>query len=216
MLAHFHPGPALFVLAALLALWAVLFVLAEFGDVSLKPLKSWLAWLLWGLTAFPLVMEGLPRSWRIAVFAAYAGATMVLGWVKRRYLFESNVKPPRSLASLLTVPQPTYVAVRDVAGAAPWYAEKFGLRKLAATEQPRKDGIRLQFNENTHPVILAPKDPVVARPTPMFFTRKLDRVRDALTANGVSAGPIQQDRQGTHFFELLDCEGNPLEISERP
>ena len=166
MLARYHPGPALLVLAALFALWAVLFVLAEFGDVSLKPLKSWLAaacWLLWGLASFPMAMEGLPRSWRIAVVAAYAGTTMVLGWVKRSYLFESKVKPPRSLAPLLTVPQPTYVAVRDLAAAAPWYAEKFGLRKLAATEQTRKDGVRLQFNEKTHPVILVPKDPVVAR-----------------------------------------------------
>jgi hypothetical protein len=109
MLTHFHPGPAPLVLAALFALWAVLFVPAEFGDVSLKPLKSWLAAvcrLWWGLTAFPL--ERLPRSWRIAVFAAYAGTTMVLGWVKRSHLFESKVKPPRSLAPLLTVPQPTY------------------------------------------------------------------------------------------------------------
>lgn len=65
-------------------------------------------------------------------------------------------------------------------------------------------------------VILVPKDPVVARPTPLFFTRKLSRVRDVLTANGVSAGPVQQDRQGTSFFDFLDSEGNTIEVSERP
>jgi hypothetical protein len=37
-----------------------------------------------------------------------------------------------------------------------------------------------------------------------------------LTANGVSAGPVQQDRQGTSFFDFLDSEGNTIEVSERP
>lgn len=217
-LMHFQYSPALLVLFVLFVMWAVLFVLAEYGDVSLKPLKSWLAaacWLLWGITALPL-SGSVPRPWRFAALVAYGGATSVLAWVKRSYLFESKVKPSRSLASWLTIPQPTYVAVRDVSTAVPWYVEKLGLRKLAATEQARKDGVALQFNEKTHPVILIPKDPAAFRPAPVFFTRKIGKVRDVLTANCVSAGPVQQDRQGTNFFELQDSQGTTIEISERP
>ena len=149
-------------------------------------------------------------------FGLLGEPSLLLGWLKRRYLFESNVKPTQSLASLMTVPQPMYVAVRDVATASSWYAQKFGLRKLAATEQARPDGIALQFDESTNPVILIPKDPVVYRPVPVFFARKVGKVRDQLIAEGISAGPVQQDRQGTRFFELLDGEGNTLEVSEQP
>ncbi len=215
---HLSFTPALLVLIALFALWAVLFVLAEFGDVSLKPLKSWLAaacWLLWGLTAVPF-SETLPRPWRAALTVGYLGTTFLLAWAKRSYLFEIKSKPLRSLARLLTVSQPTYIAVRDVATAFPWYEEKFGLRRLAATEQPTKDGVALQFTAETRPVILIPKNPLYPRPVPVFFSRKVEKVREKLIANGVSAGPVQRDRQGTSFFELLDGEGNTVEVSEWP
>jgi len=215
---HLHLTPALIVVFGLFVLWAVLFVLSEYGDVSLKPLKSWFAaasWLLWGLSSVPFA-ESLPRPWRAAALAGYLATSLLLAWVKRSYLFESKIKPSHSLASLLTVSQPTYVAVRDVTTASPWYAEKLGLRRLAAAEQPSKYGVALQFNETTHPVILILKDPAAPRPAPVFFTRKVEKIRDRLIVRGVSAGPIQQDRQGTRFFELLDGEGNTVEVSERP
>jgi len=205
-------------LLALCALWGVLFILAEYGNISLKPFKPWLAiagWLLWGLASLPF-FEDVSRPWRFAAFAGSTGTTLLLAWVKRSYLFESKIKPSRSLARLLTVSQPTYIAVRDVANASPWYAEKFGLRKLAATEQASRDGIALQFDEKTHPVILIPKNPLYPRPAPVFFSHKVEKVRDKLIANGVNAGPVQRDRQGTSFFELLDGEGNTVEVSEWP
>lgn len=211
------PSPSLLlILLAPFVLWAVLFVLSEFGRVPMKPLKPWLVaalWLLWGAGTIGFFAD---VPWRSAVWSLYTGFGLLLGWVKRRYLFETNVKPKQSLASLLTVPQTTYVEVRDVMTASGWYADKFGLRKLAATEQPRPDGIALQFDESTDALILIPKDPVNSRPAPVFFTRKVGRVRERLIANGVSAGPVQKDRQGTTFFELLDGEGNTLEVSEKP
>ena len=213
---HLPVTPAILILFAPFLLWAVLFVLAEYGNVSLKPLTPWLAvacWLLWLISAILFLAD---RPWGSALISGYAGIVLVLGWVKRSYLFESRIKPSNSLVSLLAVSQPTYVAVRDIANAAPWYAEKFGLRKLAAAEQAQSDGATLQFNENTHPVILILKDPVAPRPAPVFFTHKVGKVRDALIARGVNAGPVQQDRQGTRFFELLDGEGNTIEVSERP
>jgi len=36
---HFHLTPVLIVLVGPFLLWAVLFALSEYGDVSLKPLK---------------------------------------------------------------------------------------------------------------------------------------------------------------------------------
>src|SRR5947207_14138467 len=40
--------------------------------------------------------------------------------------------------------------------------------------------------------------------------------RDFLVSRGVNVGDIQQDGQGTHFFEMRDLEGNVIEISEEP
>jgi len=213
---HIPSASVLVILLAPFLLWALSLVLSEFGQVPMRPLKPWLVaavWLLWGAGTIGFVADG---PWRSAVWSLYAGLSLLLGWVKRRHRFESNVKPRQSLASFLTVPQTTYVEVRDVTAASGWYAEKFGLRKLAATEQARPDGITLQFDESSDAVTLIPKDLVKSRPAPVFFTRKVGRVRDRLIANGVSAGPVQTDRQGTSFFELLDGEGNTLEVSEKP
>jgi len=33
---------------------------------------------------------------------------------------------------------------------------------------------------------------------------------------GVDVAEIQQDRQGTHYFEMRDLEGNVIEVSEEP
>ena len=42
------------------------------------------------------------------------------------------------------------------------------------------------------------------------------KAREFLIARGVNVRPIQEDRQGTHFFEMRDLEGNVIEISEEP
>jgi hypothetical protein len=213
---HIPSAAALTIMLAPFALWGALFCLAEYAHVSLKSLSPWfpaLYWFLWGAAGIGVLVD---HPLRFALISAYGGIGLVLGWLKRRYLFESSMKPSRSLASLLTIPQPTYVAVRDVSTAFPWYTEKFGLRKLSPTEETRSDGVTLQFNESTHPVILIPKDPSVSRSAPVFFARNVEKVRNRLIADGVSAGPVHQDRQGTNFFELLDGEGNTLEVSERP
>lgn len=212
---HFPSPSVLMIALAPFVLWTVLFVLAEYGNLMLKPLKPWLGAALLLLFGINILGVALDRRWRFASIAAYFGATLVYGRLKGRYLFESHLKATRS--SRLTVTKPTYVAVRYVAIASPWYSEQFGLRKLAASEQAWPDGIALQFNESTGPVVLIPKDnPTVFRPSPIFFTRKVGTVRDQLIAKGVSAGPVQQDRQGTVFFEILDAEGNTIEISAQP
>jgi len=213
---HLLTTPQLAILLAPLVLWAVLFVLAEYGHVVLKPLKPWLVaacWLLWGVYGMGVVAN---RPWRFALFSVYCGTSLILLWLKRRYLFASNEKPSHSLARFLTVPKPTYVAVRDVAAASPWYTDKLGLRELAPSEETRRDRITLKFSADTDPLILVPKDPILPRSVPVLFSRRIRKVRERLIANGVSAGPVQQDRQGTTFFELRDGEGNTIEVSEQP
>jgi hypothetical protein len=50
----------------------------------------------------------------------------------------------------------------------------------------------------------------------MLYTSKLKKAREFLISCGVNVGEIQQDRQGTHYFEMRDPEGNVVEISEEP
>jgi hypothetical protein len=203
------------ILVAPFAFWGLLFILSEYGNVSLRPLKPWLiglCWVLWGVGLVGMVSN---RPWKFALFSTYGATGLVLGWINKRYLFVSNVKPSRSLASVLTVPEPTYIAVRDVSTASPWYIEKFGLRELSPTEDIGRDAVALKFSESTYPIILIPLDPMKSRSVPVFFTRNIAKARSRLMAGGISTGALQQDRQGTKFFELLDGEGNTLEICER-
>jgi|SRR5215469_7198503 len=208
------PMMMMMILLAPFVLWLLLFILSEYGGVSLKPLKPWLTvllWLSWGLGLIGLVSN---RRWNVAFVAAYSGISLVLGWLNRRYLFVNTVKPARSLASVLTVQQPTYVAVRNVSTASPWYVEKFGLRELPPSKEIRSDAVSLKFKQGTHPIILVARDKAISRSVPVFFTRNIAQAQSRLTADGISTGPIQEDRQGTKFFELLDGEGNTLEVCE--
>ena len=50
----------------------------------------------------------------------------------------------------------------------------------------------------------------------MLFTKKIGRIRDVLVARGVKAGTIEQDRQGIHYFQIRDPEGNLIEVIEEP
>lgn len=213
---HAPPAPVIALVVAPFVLWAILYSLSEWGGVNLKPLKQWLirlSWLLWMLGFIGQMFE---QPWSSLAEIAYVSSGFLLAWLQRRYLFESRVRPSRSLASVLTIPQPTYVGVRDVATASVWYAEKFGLRKLAPTEELRPDGVTLQFGADSHPLVLVRKDPAQPRPAPVFFTRSAKKAHKRLVEDGLSAGPIQRDRQGTSFFEVQDSEGNPFEVSEKP
>jgi hypothetical protein len=50
----------------------------------------------------------------------------------------------------------------------------------------------------------------------MLYTSRIEKAREYLTSRGVFVGEIQQDRQGTHFFEMRDLENNVIEICEEP
>jgi hypothetical protein len=42
------------------------------------------------------------------------------------------------------------------------------------------------------------------------------KAREVLGFRGVNVGEIQEDRQGTHHFEMRDLEGNVIDVSEEP
>jgi hypothetical protein len=48
----------------------------------------------------------------------------------------------------------------------------------------------------------------------MLYSSNLKKARERLISQGVSVSEIQQDRQGTHFFEMRDLEGNVVEVNE--
>jgi len=212
---HVPSLPSIAIVLAPFVLWGLLFILSEYGNVSIKPLIPWLVVLCWVLYGTAVIGVIANRHWRFAIFSAYSGIALVYSWVKGRYFFASNVKPSRSLASVLVVPEPMYVGVRDVATTSRWYTEKLGLRKLSPADDIGPDAVALQFEPGKYPVILVPPDPITSRPVPVFFARNIVKARKRLIADGVSAGQLQQDRQGTKFFELLDGEGNTVEVCER-
>jgi hypothetical protein len=50
----------------------------------------------------------------------------------------------------------------------------------------------------------------------MLYTSRIEKARDYLSSRGVNVDEIQQDRQGTRFFEMRDLESNVIEICEEP
>jgi hypothetical protein len=50
----------------------------------------------------------------------------------------------------------------------------------------------------------------------MLYASNIKKAREVLGSRRVNVGEIQQDRQGTHYFEMRDLEGNVIEVSEEP
>jgi catechol 2,3-dioxygenase-like lactoylglutathione lyase family enzyme len=117
--------------------------------------------------------------------------------------------------SLFTPVGTNYIAVLDLPAAASWYAEKFGLRQHPTQFDDGQNGIELTLSDEIY-FVLGPRDEPADDETPMLYTSHIEKARDFLIARGVSVGEIQQDRQGTRFFEMRDLEGNVIEITEEP
>jgi catechol 2,3-dioxygenase-like lactoylglutathione lyase family enzyme len=122
--------------------------------------------------------------------------------------------------SLLRIAETNYISVNDIAAATAWYIEKLGLRKTTIQLDDAEGCIVLGFTPDEVALLLGPSYTPAGtsadEPTAMFFTSHLKKARDFMVSRGVNAGEIQQDRQGTHYFEMRDLEGNVIEISEEP
>jgi catechol 2,3-dioxygenase-like lactoylglutathione lyase family enzyme len=118
--------------------------------------------------------------------------------------------------SLLTAGGSNYIGVRDLAFATAWYVEKLGLRKVDIELDEPEGCVALGFDKNDCAFVLGPAGKPTDELTPLLYTRNLKKARNFLSSRGVIVGEIQQDRQGTHFFEMRDVEENIVEISEEP
>jgi len=49
-----------------------------------------------------------------------------------------------------------------------------------------------------------------------IYASNVKKAREVLGSRGVNVGDIQEDRQGTHYFQMRDLEGNLIEVSEEP
>jgi len=86
----------------------------------------------------------------------------------------------------------------------PWYRSPYRVsRQRPVTERPKDAKLTTRARLGTGK-------------TPMLFTKKIGRIRDVLVARGVKAGTIEQDRQGIHYFQIRDPEGNLIEVIEEP
>jgi catechol-2,3-dioxygenase len=111
-----------------------------------------------------------------------------------------------------SIPASTRILVRNIDSVTPWYLEKLGLRKLAVNEGARVATLR--FKEDGNSVVLTTGSGFQTGKTPILFTKNIGKMRDVMTARGVNPGAIERDRQGIHYFQIRDPEGNAIEVVE--
>lgn len=110
----------------------------------------------------------------------------------------------------------TYIGVLDVTAASEWYTDNLGLQKVISTAD-EEGCVSLAFSKKDIAAItLGPRDRATDEATPMLYASNIDKAREKLISRGVSVGPIEEDRQGTHYFVMRDLDGNQIEVTEEP
>lgn len=223
---HLPAHPLWFWLIAIspLILWLGLWIAAERFHLSLKPLSTWLwvGYFAFGVPYFlidPFVEPGRHRTLRLvlgtAMWTCFTGAA----WIKRRSIFDT-LRPSGARwyfpwkAAEFSVPLDTRILVKDVDAVGSWYAEKLGLRKLAPTSWAEPGTATYKFKADGLSVVLTTRRDFRTEKTPIFFTKKISKMRDIMFERGIPVGAIERDRQGTRFFQIHDPEGNELEVVE--
>jgi len=120
--------------------------------------------------------------------------------------------------SVLTVADSSYIAVLDIGPATSWYIEKLGLQKVSAEMDDPEGCLALGFSkkDQTSIAVLGPQGKPTDGTTPMLYASNIKKARAVLGSRGVNVGEIQQDQQGTYYFEMRDLEGNVIEVSDEP
>ena len=119
--------------------------------------------------------------------------------------------------SLLTIADAFYIGVLDLAAATAWYIEKLGLQKVPVEMDDAEGCVALGFSKKDQTAIcLGPRGKPTEGTTAMLYASNVKKAREVLGSRGVKVGEVQQDRQGTHYFEMRDLEGNLIEVSEEP
>lgn len=103
------------------------------------------------------------------------------------------------------------IGVRSMEPAIAWYKEKLD---LPASQRVDDGGVEL-LSRNAETKIILTIGTEEGDP-PILDTRNAAKTREWLLARGVEVGPVQTDRQGTHYIEMRDLENNIIEICEEP
>ena len=109
-----------------------------------------------------------------------------------------------------------YVGVLDPDAASAWYVEKLDLQQVISMED-EEGCVSLAFSKkDTTAIVLGPRGRATDPTTPMLYASKIQKARESLISRGVTVGPLEKDRQGTHYFVFSDLDGNQIEVSEEP
>jgi predicted enzyme related to lactoylglutathione lyase len=221
---HLPPHPVWFwpILLSPFLIWLALWIVVQNPKVSLKPLKPWFVAgaFLFLIPYVFLDATGGNKAARLIVQAAFLTCLVVNPWLQRRYMFETLRSPntkwySRWKSAEFSIPSSSlHILVRDIDSVSPWYVEKLGLRKLDENPQGEPGTATFRFKADGHSVILTTRSGFQTGKTPILFTKKIGKVRDVMAARGVDAGTIEQDRQGIHYFQIRDPEGNAIEVVE--
>ena len=73
-----------------------------------------------------------------------------------------------------------------------------------------------RFKEDGKSITLTTKTNHGTEKALILLTKRIGRIKGVLSARGIDVGPIEQDRQGTRYFEIHDPDGNAIEVVEEP
>jgi predicted enzyme related to lactoylglutathione lyase len=204
--------------AGLVALWIVV-------NTAKRSFKPWIPWLFGAYGTFLLCyfllgpLDGQHKTARLIFGTGMWTLYTAAAWLKRRYQFEI-MDPPRGrwyfpwTRAEFSVPDNTYILVRNLETVAPWYADKLGVRKTAEQHDPAS--VNFRFKEDGKSVVLTTTTGFRTGKTPIFFTRKIERMRRIMLERGINVPAIERDRQGISYFSIHDPEGNEIEIVQEP
>ena len=109
-----------------------------------------------------------------------------------------------------------YVGVSNLGAAVSWYKEKLSLWEIEADIDDSEGCVALGFSDNEYILALGPMGKPTDELRPILYTTIIKKASEYVSSNGVVTGPIQQDAQGTHYFEIRDLDGNVTEVCEEP
>jgi catechol 2,3-dioxygenase-like lactoylglutathione lyase family enzyme len=109
-----------------------------------------------------------------------------------------------------------YIPVTDVEAAVRWYEANLGLRRVKVELDDGEGCVALGFDRDDCSVVVGPRGKSSGELTALLFTSSSKKAREFLLSRGVQVNEIQEDGQGTRFFEIRDLEGNAIEVSEEP
>jgi hypothetical protein len=191
--------------------------------VSLKRLVPWLmATTCLSLPAFVLlaVLNG-HKALRLVVEVIPYMCLIGLLWIKRRHLSETIRGPSTRWylpwrSARFSMPENACIFVRAIDSVNPWYVEQLGLHKAGHIRLREYEMATYKFKEDGKSITLTTRIGYGTDKSLSLFTKRIGRMKEVLSERGIDIGPMQQDRQGTRYFEIYDPEGNVIEVVEEP